>query len=63
MLPAPEGLTLHGKLEVLKAALLGFIALGHHAVLFEMVHLEGAVPTVLTCCWRRVSRRIAATEG
>ncbi len=63
MLPAPDEHTLHGELEVRRAALLGFEALGYHAVLLERVHFEEAVPAVLTCCWRRASRWIIAIEG
>ena len=50
MLPALKGHALHGELEVRKAALLGLEAVGRHAVLLEMGHLEGIVPGLLTCC-------------
>ena len=42
VLLASKGLTLHGELEVRKAALLECEALGHHAALLEMVHFKGA---------------------
>ena len=50
MLPALKEHALHGELENRMAALLGLEAVGHHAVLLEMVHSVEVVPALLTCC-------------
>ena len=50
MLPVLEARAVRGKLEERKAALLGFEALGRHAILLDMAPLEQTIPRLLTCC-------------